>query len=183
MYSDESIVPLSSVHLPDREIYNSLKVLVAEDVAQMFGVICGILKSLGVGRVVSARSGQDVLDITNTRAFDLAVISDLQLHMDGLFVVREIRRSKSEKLSTMPVIYITSKVQKENIIAARDSGVTEILSKPFSAAQMISRINMVLARPRPHIKAKGFVGPDRRRRVSNASEYRRVADNPNVFEI
>jgi len=169
-------IPKPSVNAISRQTYANLNVLVVEDAGHMSGLICGILKSLGVGRISEARSGRDALDIMNFQAVDLVVTDDLGPPMDGLSVAREIRKSKSPEISTIPIIHITSKLQKSAIFAARDAGVTEVLSKPFSATQMITRIESALANPRPIIKAQGFVGPDRRRKIKDSVERRRSAD-------
>lgn len=169
-------IPKPAVNTISRQAYAKLNVLVIEDAGHMTGLICGILKSLGVGRINEARSGRDALDIMNFQAVDLVITDDLGPPMDGLAVAREIRRSKSSEISTIPIIHITSKLQKSAIFAARDAGVTEVLSKPFSAAQMITRIETALANPRPIIKAQGFVGPDRRRKTKDSVERRRSAD-------
>lgn len=176
MSQKETTIPKPSINVISRQAYGAMNVLVAEDAGHMAGLICGILKSLGVGRIVEARSGRDALDIMNLQAVDLLLTDDLQQPMDGLALVREIRKSKSAEIATMPIIHITSRLQKSSIFAARDAGVTEILSKPFSAAQMITRIETALANPRPIIKAQGFVGPDRRRRIKDPVENRRAAD-------
>lgn len=175
-------IPKPSVNAISRQAYAKLNVLVIEDAGHMSGLICGILKSLGVGRISEARSGRDALDIMNFQAVDLVVTDDLGPPMDGLAVAREIRKSKSPEISTIPIIHITSKLQKSAIFAARDAGVTEVLSKPFSATQMIARIESALANPRPIIKAQGFVGPDRRRKIKDSTERRRSADKTIVSD-
>lgn len=175
-------IPKPSVNAISKQAYAKLNVLVIEDAGHMTGLICGILKSLGVGRISEARSGRDALDIMNFQAVDLVITDDLGPPMDGLAVAREIRRSKASEISTIPIIHITSKLQKSAIFAARDAGVTEVLSKPFSATQMIARIESALANPRPIIKAQGFVGPDRRRRIKESAERRRSADKTVVSD-
>jgi len=169
-------IPKPSANAISRQAYAKLNVLVVEDAGHMSGLICGILKSLGVGRISEARSGRDALDIMNFQAIDLVITDDLEPPMDGLAVAREIRKSKSPVVSTIPIIHITSKLQKSAIFTARDAGVTEVLSKPFSAAQMITRIESALANPRPIIKAQDFIGPDRRRKAKEPVERRRSAD-------
>lgn len=160
----------------DKKTYAGLNVMVVEDVGHMSSLVCGILKSLGIGRIFEARSGSDALDILASQAVDMILIDDLQAPYDRLTVVRELRKSKSSTTRSMPVIHITSKLHKSTILAARDAGVTEILSKPFSAAQMITRIEMALAKPRPLVKSEDFVGPDRRRHIKTAEEHRRSSD-------
>ncbi|PKQ04625.1 MAG: hypothetical protein CVT73_13145 [Alphaproteobacteria bacterium HGW-Alphaproteobacteria-12] len=81
-----------------------------------------------------------------------------------------------DDLVTIPVIYLTTKRERGAIIAARDAGVTEILSKPFSAKQLTDRIEAVLTRPREIVRSSAFTGPDRRRRDGKAPIKRRESD-------
>lgn len=155
--------------------YAQLAVLVVEDAAHMAGLICGILKSLGIGPIYQARNGDDALHMLANHEIALAIIDDLEPPLDGPAVVKTVRTAQAELPNAVPVIFVTARKHKSAILAARDAGVTEILSKPFSAVQLIARLDAVLARPRPLVKAGGFVGPDRRRRVKDARVERRKA--------
>jgi DNA-binding NtrC family response regulator len=54
---------------------------------------------------------------------------------------------------------------RPRVQAARDTGVTEFLVKPFSADSMAKRIAHVINRPRDFVAVeKGYFGPDRRRK-------------------
>jgi CheY-like chemotaxis protein len=160
----------------DKTRLSRLNVMVVEDASHMASLVCGILRSLGIGRIFEARNGSDALDTLNTQAIDMVLIDDLVGPLDGLAVVKQLRTSMATASREAPVILLTSKLQKSAILSARDAGVTEVLSKPFSAAQMIVRIESVLARPRPTIKSEDFVGPDRRRKEKAAEEKRRASD-------
>lgn len=176
MPAKPTIIPKPTQSAFDKKVYANLNVMVVEDASHMSSLICGILKSLGVGRIFEARNGSDALDILNTQAIDMVLIDDLAPPLDGLSVVKKMRVSEISGCES-PVILLTAKPQQSEIFAARDAGVTEVLSKPFSAAQIITRIETVLAKPRPMIKSEVFVGPDRRRREKEAPEERRAAEN------
>tara|TARA_R110000868_G_scaffold20217_14_gene85875 strand:- start:3214 stop:3750 length:537 start_codon:yes stop_codon:yes gene_type:complete len=169
-------LPKPVTNLLDKKTYARLNVMVVEDASHMASLVCGILKSLGFGRIFEARNGADALDVMNTQPVDLVLIDDLAPPMDGLSVVKEVRKSKSKSARGVPVILLTSILNKSAIFAARDAGITEILSKPFSAAQIITRIESVLSRPRDLIESEDFAGPDRRRREKEAPEHRRKSD-------
>ena len=81
----------------------------------------------------------------------------------------------------MPVVYVTHLRTQESILNARDAGVTEILSKPYSFQQLVTRMEAAILKPRELIRSEKFVGPDRRRRRGDApTERRRAADR---FEL
>lgn len=155
------------------ETYKQLGVLVVEDSSHMASMLRIILNELGVTRIWSARSGEDALSVFSRNKVDISVIDELEPPLDGLSIVRAIRMAETDDLQRVPAIYLTTQRSREEIIAARDAGVTEILSKPFSAAQFVARLEMVLKRPRPIIKSDNFIGPDRRRREVGATDERR----------
>jgi len=158
------------------ETYSQLGVLIVEDTQYMANLLRGILSSLGVRNITSVRSGEEALTALMRGKADLAIMDDLTPPLDGLSVVRAIRTADEGDLSTIPVIYVTEQRERSAIIGARDAGVTEILSKPFSAQQLIARIETVLTRPRAIVRSAEFTGPDRRRRDGKAPVKRRDSD-------
>jgi len=158
------------------ETYSQLGVLVVEDTLHMATLLRGVLGGIGIRNIVSARSGEDALAALMRGKVDLAIMDDLEPPLDGLSVVRALRLAEEDKLNQIPVIYLTTKRERSAIIEARDAGVTEILSKPFSAQQMIERIEAILTRPRAIVRSEGFNGPDRRRRDGKAIVKRRESD-------
>jgi DNA-binding response OmpR family regulator len=174
----KALIPtlLRDAHASGKSPYAKFAVLVVEDAPHMAGLICGILKSIGVGHIYQARSGDDALHMLANHAIHVAIIDDLEPPLDGPAVVKTVRTAQADLPNAVPVVFVTGRKHKSAIIAARDAGVTEVLSKPFSAIQLIARLDAVLARPRPLVKSSGFVGPDRRRRVKEARVERRKGD-------
>ncbi|MAU61814.1 MAG: two-component system response regulator [Parvibaculum sp.] len=158
------------------EDYAQLGVLIVEDTLYMANMLRGILSGLGVRNIVSARTGEDALSALMRGKVDLAIMDDLEPPLDGLSVVRAIRTTEESNLNEIPVIFVTTRRERASIIEARDAGVTEILSKPFSAQQLIDRIDTVLTRPRAIVRSAVFTGPDRRRRDGKAPLKRRESD-------
>lgn len=158
------------------EDYAQLGVLIVEDTLYMANMLRGILNGLGVRNIVSARTGEDALSALMRGKVDLAIMDDLEPPLDGLSVVRAIRTAEESNLNEIPVIFVTTRRERGSIIEARDAGVTEILSKPFSAQQLIDRIDTVLTRPRAIVRSAVFTGPDRRRRDGKAPLKRRESD-------
>jgi CheY-like chemotaxis protein len=88
--------------------------------------------------------------------------------LDGEAFTRCIRRSDFA-CRRAPVIMVTADAFAHTIKGARDSGVHEFLRKPFTAADLIRRVEAVTLKPRDWIEAMSYVGPDRRR--FNSGEY------------
>lgn len=156
--------------------FQDIAVLVVEDAPHLSGIICGILKSFGIATIYPARTGADALFILANHRVQVAIIDDLGPPLDGKSVIRELRSPDSGLPSEVPVIYVTGKPFKDDIFSARDAGANEVLSKPFSASQLMARIEAVLKKPRPIVRSVNFVGPDRRRQVKESGERRRAAD-------
>lgn len=163
----------SASDLLDKKAYGDLSILVVEDTAHMASLVCGILKSMGVGKIYEARNGDAALNILAHYPVQVALIDDLEPPLDGLSVVKTLRNAQSKFPADLPVIFLTNKTSKSAVLTARDTGVTEVLSKPFSATQLIVRIESVLKKPRSLVKSEGFVGPDRRRREKTPDADRR----------
>ena len=90
---------------------------------------------------------------------------------------RELRRSDLAARKT-PVVMLANDPTQSQITAARDSGVHEVLRKPFTLADLLLRVDTVLKRRRGWVEGVGYVGPDRRRFNSAllASQRRRRFD-------
>ena len=62
--------------------------------------------------------------------------------MDGLSLAREIRQS----FKNIPIIFLTAKNQKENVIEGFQSGADDYITKPFSMEELLYRIEAILRR-------------------------------------
>ena len=140
-----------------------LSVLVVEDSDYYRRLIIATLKAMGISNSVEAENGEEAFKIQQRKPVDIALVDWVMTPMNGLEFTRKVRTDQSSAERELPIIMITAHTEEERIFAARDAGVTEILTKPVSAEGLYSRIHSVIMNPRPFIDAAGFVGPDRRR--------------------
>ena len=155
-----------------------LSILIVEDVAPMRQLLMAILSALGVGTILSAASGDEGFDIFCNETPDI-VITDWHMEPgDGIELTQKIRTSPLSPNKTAPVIMLTGFSALKKIEQSRDAGVTEYLSKPFTAEKLIKRITHVIENPRDFILTASYFGPDRRRRelTGYSGPYRRAAD-------
>lgn len=160
-------------------------VVVANDHKGSRDIILGILKSGGATDIRFAEDGGEAFRLICMRPPGL-VILDLELPHDGVTTLRQIRRAESSPDRRLPVIMMTAYATKARIEAMRDSGATEIVTKPLTAARLLSRIDAVLTHPRLFIETEAYIGPDRRRFKAPNFEgpFRRAGDKRlDVFEI
>ena len=158
--------------------FKKLVALVVEDNQAMRDVISAVLDGLDVGRAVYARNGEQGYSKFKEFNPDI-VITDWEMEpVDGIDLVRKIRKDPMSPNKMVPVIFLTGYGAPERVKTARDAGVTEFLVKPFTADKLIQRLTYVINHPRDFVESKSYVGPDRRRvkKPDYEGPFRRKAD-------
>jgi CheY-like chemotaxis protein len=167
----------------------SLKVLVVDDNANVQRLICDVLHAGGVGQLETAEDGVRAREMLARWDPDI-VFSDWTMPvMGGLELTRSIRRAAVQRdrrvpNPQVPVIIVTGRRSAADVELARLAGVNEFVIKPFTPAALLSRIQLVLSKPRPFIVSEAYIGPDRRRRVelSYSGPLRRMSDPEEVMD-
>ncbi|MCB1550432.1 MAG: response regulator [Alphaproteobacteria bacterium] len=158
---------------------DKISVLVVEDIHPMRNLIIGVLEALGVGKVYSAEHGGSGFAEFKKFNPDI-IITDWEMEpVSGFEMIKNIRNDPSSTNKTVPIILITGYSAKNRVINARDVGVTEFLTKPFTGQDLAKRITHIINRPRDFVETPQFFGPDRRRRKIDEYEgpKRRQADD------
>ena len=141
-----------------------LNLLVVDDNRYMRSLVRSVLRGLGARRIEEGTDGADAYTRLATYAADVIICDGQMSPMDGLEFVRLVRTGSDSPNPFVPVILLTARMEAERVVEARDAGVTEFLVKPFSAHQLYARIRAIIEHPRPFVRVKSYVGPDRRRR-------------------
>lgn len=166
-----------------------LKVLVVDDNISVQRLIGDVLRAGGVGQVETASDGVRARD--KIAGWDPHIIfSDWHMPvMGGLELTRSIRRAalrpdRRIPNPQVPVIIVTGRRSEADVQLARKAGVNEFVIKPFTPASLLSRIQLVLLKPRPFVVSDDYIGPDRRRRVelSYSGPLRRASDPAEVVD-
>ena len=120
----------------------SIPVLVVDDYKTMIRIIRNLLKQLGFEDVDEAADGTEALGKMKERRYGL-VISDWNMEpMTGLQLLREVRADA--KLKSIPFIMVTAESKSENVIAAKEAGVSNYIVKPFNAETLKTKMSSVL---------------------------------------
>ncbi len=120
----------------------SIPVLVVDDYSTMIRIIRNLLKQLGFEDIDDANDGSAALNKMRGKKYGL-VISDWNMEpMTGYDLLREVRADPN--LATTPFILITAESKTENVLAAKQAGVSNYIVKPFNAATLKSKIEAVL---------------------------------------
>ena len=160
-----------------------LSVLLVEDSMFMRNILRGVMQALGVGKLHVANDGEDAIDLLRQLSDDAAqsgygsvdmIIVDLFMpKVDGLMMLRWLRRHDESPNRFMPVIMMSGMTDQESLTLSRDAGVTEFVSKPFSVEGLAKRMVQTINNPRQFVYTPSYFGPDRRRRKSEVEEERR----------
>jgi CheY-like chemotaxis protein len=134
------------------------------------GLLGEILRNLGVSNISSARSAEMAASSVRERPVDLILLSwDEHDPLDPLAFVRTLRSADEDRIRRLPVVLVTGSLTRQLVLAGRDAGVDEFLTKPISPAALRQRLEMVIETPRPFIESSVYVGPCRRRK--NPADY------------
>ena len=120
----------------------NMSILIVDDYKTMLRIIRNLLKQLGFNNVDEAIDGSSALTKLRDKEFGL-VISDWNMEpMSGLQLLKEVRADV--KLKELPFIMITAESKSENVIAAKEAGVSNYIVKPFNAATLKGKLTTVL---------------------------------------
>jgi two-component system chemotaxis response regulator CheY len=158
--------------------FDKLTILIAEDNKPMRGLVHDILEALGVGTILEAADGQAAIKKLGNHAVDIVILDWNMEPMDGMELTRQIRTSPESPDQFVPIIMLSGHTERARVLQARDAGVTEFMAKPVSVKALCARINAIIEAPRPFIRASGYFGPDRRRRVLPFNGPERRSDDP-----
>lgn len=118
-----------------------MRILVVEDEKKVASFIKRGLEEEGFS-VDLAYDGEEGLYMGETNPYDLILMDVMLPKMDGLTVVKELRK----KEITSPVLCLTAKDKVEDIVAGLDSGSDDYLTKPFAFAELLARVRALSRR-------------------------------------
>ena len=116
-------------------------ILVVDDFNSTRQIVRSVLEKSGY-TVILAESGEDALKLLNERDINL-ILTDLNMPgMNGIELVKLTR--SSSKYYRVPVLMLTTEMDKEKIRQAYDAGITGIIKKPFDSKGFVEIVNRVL---------------------------------------
>ncbi|MEQ1786687.1 MAG: response regulator transcription factor [Acidimicrobiales bacterium] len=118
--------------------------LVVDDEASILDAVATALRYEGF-RVVEASSGRAGLVAAQQERPDLVVLDVLLPDMDGFAIARRLRADGL----TMPVLFLTARDTLDDKREGFGSGADDYVTKPFSLAEVVLRVQAILQRTRP----------------------------------
>lgn len=120
-----------------------MKVLLVEDETKVAHFISKGLEEEGYS-VDVAYDGKKGLDFVTASAYDIVLLDLMIPEIDGLELLKRMRASGIDT----PVLIITAKSSKEDVVKGLDTGSDDYLTKPFSFDELLARIRALLRRSR-----------------------------------
>ncbi|MCI0523045.1 MAG: response regulator transcription factor [Bacteroidales bacterium] len=118
-----------------------VRILLAEDDPNL-GMLLQNYLSLKEYEPVLAVDGAQAMKLFRKEKFALCLLDVMMPEMDGFTLAREIRAIEPN----IPVIFLTAKNLKEDVIEGFRSGADDYITKPFSMEELVYRIEAILRR-------------------------------------
>jgi sigma-B regulation protein RsbU (phosphoserine phosphatase) len=106
--------------------------------------------------VAVANSGREAIELLGGRRFDLVLLDVMMPGMNGLEVLKFLRRVDS--LVDLPIIMVTAKGESQDVVEALELGANDYLTKPLDLPVALARIRTQLALRRAVARVKEFEG-------------------------
>ncbi len=123
------------------------KVLIADDEPNIREVIAFALERAGFA-TASARNGVEALQQIRRGPVDLVILDIGMPEMDGLEVCRQLR-----KTSEVPILFLSARDEEIDRVLGLEIGGDDYVTKPFSARELVARVNVILKRAKGGTKA------------------------------
>jgi two-component system, OmpR family, response regulator len=133
---------------------NNIRILLAEDDSNLGLLLRNYLTAKNYETELFI-NGRLALKAFPTGSFAMCIMDIMMPEMDGISLAREIRLLNPD----IPIIFLTAKNQKEDIIDGFKSGADDYITKPFSMEELLYRIEAILRRttsPAVNRKSESF---------------------------
>ncbi|MCB0686038.1 MAG: response regulator transcription factor [Saprospiraceae bacterium] len=118
---------------------NKTRILYVEDEQFLGKIVKESLESRGFV-VTMVTDGNQVLPTFTKAAFDICILDIMLPGKDGLTIATEIKNISPE----IPIIFLTAKVQTDDLVLGFKAGGNDYIKKPFSLEELIVRIENLL---------------------------------------
>ena len=113
-------------------------ILIVDDIPKNLQVLSSILSFEGY-QISFASSGSQALNIIETSLPDLILLDIMMPIMDGYEVCKILKSNPRTK--DIPIIFLTGKVEAEDIVHGLKIGAVDYITKPFNSAELLSRVH------------------------------------------
>ena len=129
-------------------------VLLVEDNPELAGSLADYLSEVGF-EVDFAYNGKSCLELVKVNDYDVIVMDIMMPIQDGLSACRALRE---EHYNDTPILFLTARDSLEDKLTGFAAGGDDYLVKPFAPEELACRLNALLKRNRPSVRAKQSLG-------------------------
>jgi signal transduction histidine kinase len=113
-------------------------VLIVDDNPENLAILGNIIAKNGYIPGFSKNGTEALVYMTEKRP-DLILLDIMMPEMDGFEVCRRLKQDAT--LADIPIIFLTAKAEKEDVIAGLELGAVDYVTKPFNQKELITRVN------------------------------------------
>lgn len=125
------------------------KILLVEDDPN-FGSILKDYLVMNDFDVTLAKNGMEGFEKFKKDTYDLCILDVMMPYKDGFTLAREIRDKNKE----IPIIFLTAKTMKEDVLKGYKVGADDYLNKPFDSEVLLMKIKAIMLRKSSEVKAE-----------------------------
>ena len=119
----------------------NMRVVIVDDYTTMLRILRNLLRQLEINNVEEATRRRHRLPLMQKSPPDLIISDWNMVPVTGLDLLRKVRADA--KLRHIPFIMVTAESKTENVIAAKQAGVSNYIVKPFNAETLRAKIASV----------------------------------------
>ena len=119
----------------------SVKIFLVEDDLS-FGSVLKSYLEINDFTVEWVDDGKYAVDNFRKGMFDICILDVMLPHVDGFTIAREIRQINN----LIPIIFLTARKMKEDVLTGYDAGGDDYITKPFDTEILLAKIRAILAR-------------------------------------
>jgi DNA-binding response OmpR family regulator len=117
------------------------KILLVEDDPN-FGIVLKDYLHMNQFDVVLAKNGMEGFEKFKKDQFDVCILDVMMPYKDGFTLAKEIR----EKDDQIPIVFLTAKTMKEDVLKGYKVGADDYLNKPFDSEVLLLKLKAILQR-------------------------------------
>ena len=119
----------------------TIKILLCEDDENLGMLLREYLQAKGYSTVLCPDGEQGFKEFTKNK-YDIAVLDVMMPKKDGFTLAQDIRQANAD----LPIIFLTAKTLKEDILEGFKIGADDYITKPFNSREVVARVKAVLRR-------------------------------------
>jgi two-component system chemotaxis response regulator CheY len=122
-------------------VNKNMPILIVDDYKTMLRIVRGLLNQLGFMNIDEATDGTMAWEMVQRKQYGL-IVSDWNMEpMSGFEFLKLVRTNEATR--ALPFIMVTAESKTENIIAAKQAGVSNYIVKPFNAQTLKQKLEAV----------------------------------------